>query len=176
MDLYDAMLPEGYRKIVHEDNTAAVQIAASGINKTMRHLNRNQGIAVRYLYEQLGDPDRKDDIQLFYTRTEWMAADIYTKHFKDKGKWQHALEMINICGEGELEGMIKRRRIIYQQMEVDYIRHPNNVRQHKASEAAARCYRTDKTSGAGSSLCWEAQRLIASKNRNGAELSNNNEE
>ena len=33
LDLYDKIFPEGYRKIVHEDNQALIQIAKSGVNK-----------------------------------------------------------------------------------------------------------------------------------------------
>ena len=52
MDLYDQLLPKGYRKILHEDTAAALQVATTGINKTIRHLNRNLGIAVQLLYEK----------------------------------------------------------------------------------------------------------------------------
>lgn len=39
-DLYDKLLPKGYHKVVHEDSQAMIQIAHTGINKTMRWLSR----------------------------------------------------------------------------------------------------------------------------------------
>ena len=51
---------------------------------------------------------------------------------------------------------------MYRQMEVDYVRHPNNVRQHKASEAAARCWKglNKGDDGPGQSAVDETMRLV----------------
>lgn len=86
LDLYDKLLPNGYHKVVHEDSQAMIQIAHTGINKTMRWLSRNHGIAIMHLYDHLGNPETKGDTQLVYTWSEWMAADIYTKGFTNKDK------------------------------------------------------------------------------------------
>ncbi len=86
MDLYEMLFPPGYPKVVHEDNQAMIQVVLSGNNKTMRHLSRNHGLSVRHLHNHLGNEETKDDTRLVYTRSEWMAADIYTKQFAEKDK------------------------------------------------------------------------------------------
>ena len=76
LDLYDKTFPKGYHKVMHEDNQAMIQIVHTGINKTMRWLSRNHGLVIRYLYDHLGNEETKDDTQLMYTRSQWMAADM----------------------------------------------------------------------------------------------------
>ena len=106
MDLYDRLFPKGYKKVVHEDNTATIQIAVTGMNRTMRWLGRKHGISIQFLYDKLGSPEKEEEITLAYTRSEWMAADVYTKFFGTKSSWLHALELINICKREEVEQMI----------------------------------------------------------------------
>ena len=119
-------------------NTKSIEVNGNSASTTSSKRNHNHGIAVRFLYEKLGAPTRADDIELFYTRTEFMSADIYTKHFTTAKDWNHALELINIWRPEDVEDMIRRRRSVHDQMEIGYIRHPNNLRKHKASPAAAR--------------------------------------
>ena len=64
LDLYDRLLPKGYQQIVHEDNQAMIQITHIGINKAMRWLSRNHGLAIRHLYDHLGNETAKDDTEL----------------------------------------------------------------------------------------------------------------
>ena len=45
LDLYDRIFPKGYHKVMHEDNQAMIQIVHTGINKTMRWLGGNHGLA-----------------------------------------------------------------------------------------------------------------------------------
>lgn len=78
LDIDDQLLFKEHHKLVHGDNQAMVQIAHTGVNKTMRRLSRNHGLAVRRLYDHLGNEETKDDTQPAYTRSEWMAADVYT--------------------------------------------------------------------------------------------------
>lgn len=165
LDLYDVLLPKGYQQVIHEDNTGAIQIAATGINKTMRWLSRNHGVSIQYLYDKLGREGRHDDITITYTRSEWMSADIYTKFFNSKEKWKHALELICMCEPTEIVEVIKRRRVIFNQMQIDMEIHPNNVRKHKATDAIARCYQKPGTTGAGFKGCEEAMRLVRAHNR-----------
>ena len=66
----------------HEDNEAMIQLVKPGRNPAMRHLGRVHRIAVAWLHERW----LAGDFILFYEKSEFMAADIYTKGFSDKGK------------------------------------------------------------------------------------------
>ena len=131
----------------------------------MRWLSRNHGVSIQFLYDKLGRDDRVEDIALIYTRSEWMSADIYTKNFAARNKWRHALELINICKADEIDDIIRKRCLMFQQMQRDMEFHPNNVRKHKASEATARCYLRAGQGGAGFKGCQEAERMINAKYR-----------
>ena len=43
-----------------------------------------------------GNPETRDKIDLVYTESKDMRADVYTKHFTDKDKWGHAIDLINV--------------------------------------------------------------------------------
>ena len=138
LDLYDQLLPKGYHKVVHEDNQAMIQIAHTGINKTMRWLSRNHGLAIRHLYDHLGNEETKDDTQLVYTRSEWMAADIYTKAFTSKEKWQKACELVNVIDPKDLKEVIIRRANIFKALKYDQQWHPINKRPQVGNSATHR--------------------------------------
>jgi hypothetical protein len=138
LDLYDKLLPEGYHKVVHEDNQAMIQIAHTGINKTMRWLSRNHGLAIRYLYEHLGNEETKDNTELVYTRSEWMAADIFTKAFNSKDNWLKACELVNVMDPKDLKDVIKRRAGIYKSLKYDQKWHPINKRPQAGNTAIHR--------------------------------------
>ena len=138
LDIYDKLLPEGYHKVVHEDNQAMIQIAHTGINKTMRWLSRNHGLAIRYLYEHLGNEETKDNTELVYTRSEWMAADIFTKPFNSKDNWLKACELVNVMDPKDLKDVIKRRAGIYQSLKYDQKWHPINKRPQAGNTATHR--------------------------------------
>ena len=103
-----------------------IQIAHTGINKTMRWLSRNHGLAIRYLYEHLGNEETKDNTELVYTRSEWMAADIFTKPFNSKDNWLKACELVNVMDPKDLKDVIKRRVEIYKSLKYDQKWHPIN--------------------------------------------------
>ena len=69
----------------------------------MRQLGRNHGLSVRRLHNHLGNEETKDDTRLVYTRSEWMAADIYTKQFAEKDKWLKACELVNIIDPADIK-------------------------------------------------------------------------
>jgi hypothetical protein len=82
------------RKVVlqfHEDNQAMIKVCTTGKNAVMRHLGRTHRVAVSWLFEGFGS----DDVNLFYEKTDNMAADVFTKGFVDVIKWQHACSLIN---------------------------------------------------------------------------------
>ena len=96
LELWDQVLPSGYQPMFHEDNQAMIRVCRTGKNPNMRHLGRIHRISVAALYELLGDPDRDNNIHLFYEESHKMAADIYTKHFTDEKKWRNATTLINV--------------------------------------------------------------------------------
>ena len=95
-DLCDALLPHGWRAIFHEDNQAMIRVVETGRNPTMRHIGRVYRIAISWLHERLAAKGIKDPVDLVYTKSDDMAADIYTKAFTDPKKWDHALQLIVI--------------------------------------------------------------------------------
>jgi hypothetical protein len=112
MDLWDVILPKGYRGVFHEDNQAMIRVVQTGRNPTMRHLDRVHRVSIATLHERLGDPETKDNIDMIYTKSIDMSADIYTKAFTDAEAWAHALLNINIVQKTETWGyadFIKKR-------------------------------------------------------------------
>ncbi len=92
MDLYDMLFPPGYPKIVHEDNQAMIHVVTTGRNPTMRYLHRTHRVSVSWLHEVC----KRDDVVLMYEDSAKMAADIYTKGFTDKAKWEQVCGLINV--------------------------------------------------------------------------------
>ena len=94
MDFIDRLRPEPFKIRFMEDNQTAISVLRSGKNPTMRHLNRTHKISVSWLTERVkSDPQ----IRMEYCDSNDMAADIFTKEFYDKVKWQHAVALINIA-------------------------------------------------------------------------------
>ena len=58
----------------HEDNSAVIQVGQSGKNPSMKPLDRNPGISVGWIHEKIVE----GSYNFIHTRTEHMAADIYT--------------------------------------------------------------------------------------------------
>ena len=73
-----------------------IRVVDTGRNPTMRYIGRVHRIAVSWLHERLAAKDIKDPVDLEYTKSEDMAADIYTKAFSDPDKWDHALQLIAV--------------------------------------------------------------------------------
>ena len=75
-----------------------IRVVQTGKNPTMRHLNRVHRISVAWLHEQLGNPGGVtacSKTNLFYEKSDEMAADIYTKAFTCPFKWQDVSTLIN---------------------------------------------------------------------------------
>ena len=103
MDLWQRIAPQLGAPLFHEDNQATIMVINSGRNPTMRHIGRVHGVSVAWLHERLGQyAGREDKTVLFYESTENMSADIYTKSFKDKHTWKHALKLISIFSPADL--------------------------------------------------------------------------
>ncbi len=81
------------------DNQAMIEIMRTGRNLTMRHLSKTHCISVASLHEQY----IKDDMNVCYITTTQMAADLHTKPFADKFKWQQLCELNNLFASAPSE-------------------------------------------------------------------------
>ena len=69
----------------------------------MRYLHRTHRISIAVLHELLtGKVDLSKNIKVEYTTSDQMAADIFTKGFSDKKKWEHAIKAIGLVGKDEI--------------------------------------------------------------------------
>ena len=71
----------------------------------MRYLHRTHRISIAVLNEIVtGKVDVCNKIDVGYTSSNSMAADIFTKGFSDKNKWSVALKAINILDRTAMHG------------------------------------------------------------------------
>ena len=64
----------------------------------MRHLQRTHRVSIAWLHERFKEEEWHN---LKYILTDYQAADIFTKPFYDKLKWEANLELIHIHKKGE---------------------------------------------------------------------------
>ena len=83
---------------LHDDNAATVQVALTGKNPTMKLLERGHGISVGQLHDYV----KNGIINMIHTRSEHMAADIYTKLFVDPMLWNRLRMLINVYSPLEI--------------------------------------------------------------------------
>ena len=74
-----------------EDNQATITIILKGDSEKMRHTDRTQRISFGWLEQQF---ERKL-FNMINVGTKEQGADIFTKPFADKSKWDHAMKLIN---------------------------------------------------------------------------------
>ena len=91
LDLWSLLLNRGVKLVLEEDNSAAKRVIETGRNPTMRHLNRTHKVDLRFRFEQVAN----GNMEVRQCPTESMAADVLTKAFTTKEKWQHACKLIN---------------------------------------------------------------------------------
>ena len=92
LSLWGILMPQFRTLDCHEDNTAMIRICQAGRNPTMRYLSRTMGISIAWLYERFQDTN----LELIYEESAKMTADIFTKAFTDKAKWQEVCHLVNI--------------------------------------------------------------------------------
>ena len=69
-----------------------IHVINTGRNPTMRYLLRTHRASVSWLHEVF----KGADIVLMYEDSSKQAADIYTKGFDDKAKWEQVCGLINV--------------------------------------------------------------------------------
>ena len=74
-----------------EDNQATITSITKGDSEKMRHTDRTQRISFGWLKQQL----ERGLFNMINVGTDEQVADIFTKPFADKTKWQKALALIN---------------------------------------------------------------------------------
>ena len=89
-------------------------ICRSGRNPTMRHIGRTHGVCASWLKEVYERPENT----YVYDDTTMQAADIYTKGFSDKLKWQHAHELINVCDPSRINAVMKYKIDIVEEVRI----------------------------------------------------------
>jgi hypothetical protein len=71
-----------------EDNTTAVRAITSGKNPSMKHMTRTHRIDFAFLHETVAN----GHVVMYHCPSEYMCADIFTKHFTRVPKWQQVLD------------------------------------------------------------------------------------
>jgi hypothetical protein len=82
MDLWDVLLQRDVVLVVHDDNSAMIQVCRTGKNPTMRHLGRIHRVSAQWLHERFKDPC----YHLVYEETNSMRADVFTKRLRRSGQ------------------------------------------------------------------------------------------
>eukprot|EP00969_Alexandrium_andersonii_P144670 6397519-Alexandrium_andersonii.AAC.1 len=83
LTLWETLLGRKVGAYVREDNQACFQIANSGANPTMRHLERTRRCGVQWIHGRYVD----GEFEMYKIETDAQAADIFTKPFKDVKRW-----------------------------------------------------------------------------------------
>ena len=83
----------------HEDNTPAIAILRTGMNKTMKTLERGFGVDISWCHTRI----ESGDYVLIHTRTSHQTADIYTKGISEPIAWRRLRRLINIFSPTELQ-------------------------------------------------------------------------
>ena len=90
MTLWDTILRRPVVAQVCEDNQACYQVCKTGLNPTMRHLERTHKCNIRWLHERY----KEEEYELLKIDTHAQAADIFTKPFVDPAYWTAVKSMI----------------------------------------------------------------------------------
>ena len=84
-------LSEKFQVQFMEDNQATITIILKGDSEKMRLTDRTQRISFGWLKQQF---ERKL-FNMINVGTKEQVADIFTKCYADKSKWEHAMKLIN---------------------------------------------------------------------------------
>ena len=82
--------------IVLEDNQSTIAVAEKGWSKALRHIKRTHRVNVAWIGEVIGSPE----VKMHYIESRKQAADIFTKAFTSKEKFQELCELVGITRVG----------------------------------------------------------------------------
>ena len=99
MELWKPLLP-GIKSLVFGDNESMLQVLKTGRNPTMRHLGRTHRVSVAWLHEQY----KSGLFDFVIRRSEFMAADIFTKACAVSSRWLEVLDLIGIMVINDVKG------------------------------------------------------------------------
>ena len=102
LSLWETLLPNLIHLLCHEDNQAMIRVCVTGRNPTMRYLSRTQGLNVGWLYERLQSPE----LELGYTMSSEMAADIFTKSFTCRIKWLEVCRLVDLIAHSHAPSVV----------------------------------------------------------------------
>ena len=105
LDIWEGILGRVPKMTVYEDNQATARIIEIGKFPTLRHVKRMHGVSIGWLH----DAFRSGLFSLHDCHTSREAADIFTKHFTSKHRWQHALSLIGIIHD---PSMLERLHLV----------------------------------------------------------------
>ncbi len=77
-----------------EDNSATLQIIATGKNPKLKHVNRTQKVNIKRLHDIFAQ--NKDTFFMSLCPTKGRKADIFTKPFTGIPEWRHACSPIGV--------------------------------------------------------------------------------
>ncbi len=92
LPVWETILDRSLSLDVYQDNQATARIMSSGRAPTLRHIKRTHQVSVAWLHERVTSPD----VVLHDCVSEVMAADIFTKHFISKDKWEQVCGLIGV--------------------------------------------------------------------------------
>ena len=93
----DVHLSDKFKVQVLEDNQATITIILKGDSEKLRHTDRTQKLSFAWMQQQF----EKGQFGMINVDTLEQVADIFTKPFSERGKWEHALMLINHVREDE---------------------------------------------------------------------------
>ncbi len=92
MDLWELILGRVPVVTMWEDNQAAARMFGTGKAPQLRHVKRMQGVSIAWLHDAL----ESHIFELRDCHTDRQAADIFTKQFSSKERWDKACKLIGI--------------------------------------------------------------------------------
>jgi hypothetical protein len=90
LELWETLLKRKMSLSFKEDNEATIRIINTGKSPALRHIGRTHRVDLAFLHEN----KIKGEMDLQYCPTEYMCADVFTKHFLNMAKWEYAVTLI----------------------------------------------------------------------------------
>ena len=86
-DLLETVLKRKIHARLHEDNQTASLTIKKGKSQAMRHVLRTHRVSIQWLHDMC----ERGEFDVYDCPTHLQRADIFTKHFTDRDKWEGRL-------------------------------------------------------------------------------------